>query len=598
MTDVPRKIRKSLLSSSTLRRLICALLLLPRGWGKTNGRPCAAIFQGAGCTQAVATLPACVGTVFPGKWFTLTAGAVEDRSTGKVKTADGRQSALKVPANLLSKLPERDIFGGLSLPVRSCAVVSNSFELTKHRYGKEIDQHDLVLRFNNAPTKGMEEIVGTKTTIRLTNSAYQGFREKDEEAVASKFCKSSEGDCMQELTRLLDKKVHPVNMEFFDYAQTPYFRAHDTTPTSGFVSMLLLLHKCQSVSMFGFAAEELKKWYFHKRVGNKALPKSKWLREKAWVIEAWKYADSGYSSEHQERLQSNASIMTTTSSHRTKPAVPAKKKKKEPPEPTKNHPAGRPFTLNEKSSTALGAKQIEVSNKKPPTAPTRPPHSNSAKKPPTAPTQPPGSNTARSLRLPYDRHTDSAKNNSAKKPPTTPTQPHPHQRPRPPAPLRQGRSLLGHNSHYEHACLESLQKDISSTGRFRKWTRKSLREIDFGGKASRFVATAKDVGKFGRLLVLLRQELSSAGSDVLCFDLADMSKEVLECVNELLYDTLADLIELLSVADLHFQSCEDSSERDGRQAVRLYSTWRRGACPVACDDPPRRSTRLCGTPRV
>lgn len=33
-----------------------------------------------------------------------------------------------------------------------------------------IDLHDIVLRFNHAPTKGHEKDVGSKTTIRVVNS--------------------------------------------------------------------------------------------------------------------------------------------------------------------------------------------------------------------------------------------------------------------------------------------------------------------------------------------------------------------------------------------------------------------------------------------
>ncbi|XP_066297878.1 beta-galactoside alpha-2,6-sialyltransferase 1-like [Branchiostoma lanceolatum] len=52
----------------------------------------------------------------------------------------------------------------------SCAVVSSSHGLRLHTYGREIDRHDAVLRFNCAPTDKFEEFVGNRTDIRLINT--------------------------------------------------------------------------------------------------------------------------------------------------------------------------------------------------------------------------------------------------------------------------------------------------------------------------------------------------------------------------------------------------------------------------------------------
>ncbi|XP_015921292.1 beta-galactoside alpha-2,6-sialyltransferase 2 isoform X2 [Parasteatoda tepidariorum] len=52
----------------------------------------------------------------------------------------------------------------------TCAIVSSAGSMYKSKLGKEIDSHDIVLRFNSAPTEGFEEDVGSKTTIRFLNS--------------------------------------------------------------------------------------------------------------------------------------------------------------------------------------------------------------------------------------------------------------------------------------------------------------------------------------------------------------------------------------------------------------------------------------------
>ncbi|KAL1788897.1 hypothetical protein HispidOSU_025695 [Sigmodon hispidus] len=51
-----------------------------------------------------------------------------------------------------------------------CAVVSSAGAMKSSKLGKEIDNHDAVLRFNGAPTANFQWDVGTKTTIRLMNS--------------------------------------------------------------------------------------------------------------------------------------------------------------------------------------------------------------------------------------------------------------------------------------------------------------------------------------------------------------------------------------------------------------------------------------------
>lgn len=51
----------------------------------------------------------------------------------------------------------------------SLAIVGSSAKLLEDERGAEIDSFDDVMRFNRAPTKGFEEIAGSKTTIRIVN---------------------------------------------------------------------------------------------------------------------------------------------------------------------------------------------------------------------------------------------------------------------------------------------------------------------------------------------------------------------------------------------------------------------------------------------
>ncbi|KDO44056.1 hypothetical protein CISIN_1g013792mg [Citrus sinensis] len=50
-----------------------------------------------------------------------------------------------------------------------CAVIGNSGDLLKTRFGKEIDGYDVVIRENGAPIQNYTDYVGKKSTFRLLN---------------------------------------------------------------------------------------------------------------------------------------------------------------------------------------------------------------------------------------------------------------------------------------------------------------------------------------------------------------------------------------------------------------------------------------------
>lgn len=50
------------------------------------------------------------------------------------------------------------------------AIVGSSGKLNNNEHGRIIDAHEDVVRFNRAPTKKYEHIVGSKTTLRVVNN--------------------------------------------------------------------------------------------------------------------------------------------------------------------------------------------------------------------------------------------------------------------------------------------------------------------------------------------------------------------------------------------------------------------------------------------
>ncbi|XP_032572052.1 beta-galactoside alpha-2,6-sialyltransferase 1 isoform X1 [Drosophila sechellia] len=65
--------------------------------------------------------------------------------------------------------PRQKLFRNVK-DIKTCAIVSSAGSLAGSKLGRFIDTHDIVMRFNHAPTQGHEVDVGSKTTIRVVNS--------------------------------------------------------------------------------------------------------------------------------------------------------------------------------------------------------------------------------------------------------------------------------------------------------------------------------------------------------------------------------------------------------------------------------------------
>ncbi|XP_070538924.1 beta-galactoside alpha-2,6-sialyltransferase 1-like [Ptychodera flava] len=173
-----------------------------------------------------------------------------------------------------------------------CAVVGSSFHLNQSRLGEAIDNHDIVLRFNNAPTVGFEKDVGKKTTFRVINS--EAFGKMCGEG--SKFCPTINetlliwrtGPYNGNLYRwyihakgqaLFSKYlawrtafpsqdiylIHPQSL-WLEWDTLAFFstkRVKPIVPSSGFTGIAVLLGICDTVDVYGYIGDDLPAYLCH-----------------------------------------------------------------------------------------------------------------------------------------------------------------------------------------------------------------------------------------------------------------------------------------------------------------------------------------------
>eukprot|EP00899_Mesostigma_viride_P003279 jgi/Mesvir1/12952/Mv05965-RA.2 len=148
----------------------------------------------------------------------------------------------------LQLLPKEDVFKVYN----TCAIVGSSGILLYFKNGGAIDEHELVVRFNNAPTQGFEAHVGSRTTHRVCTSSNFGFRENDTEHVIQHFRTSTAYKLFVRTHRHkapgTELRLYGLHPRFVEYVANGF-------PTfvcsSGCHALIIALSKCRSISLFG-----------------------------------------------------------------------------------------------------------------------------------------------------------------------------------------------------------------------------------------------------------------------------------------------------------------------------------------------------------
>ena len=128
-------------------------------------------------------------------------------------------------------------------------MVSSSGSLHGFQLGPEVDSHETVIRFNSDPTQGFQLAVGNRTTLRLTNAQHWGFFEHFSETVLVPLHNRVAMEALIRVrTRFGRLKFASLNPDFLQYLTQSF----SFVPSVRLMGVILALHRCSKVSLYGF----------------------------------------------------------------------------------------------------------------------------------------------------------------------------------------------------------------------------------------------------------------------------------------------------------------------------------------------------------
>ncbi|XP_062292153.1 CMP-N-acetylneuraminate-beta-galactosamide-alpha-2,3-sialyltransferase 1-like [Scomber scombrus] len=183
--------------------------------------------------------------------------------------------------------PSPDLIESSPDRCRTCAVVGNSGNLRQSHYGPLIDFHDVVIRMNTGRTKGYEADVGTKTThhimypesaMDLDNSTHLvmfPFKIQDLEWLIKAFSTGFSGRSYVPIKSTIKGNkdlVIVANPGFMRYVHEFWLDKKGRYPSTGFMAVILALHICDEVHVFGYGADKDGNWsHYWETLKNKKL---------------------------------------------------------------------------------------------------------------------------------------------------------------------------------------------------------------------------------------------------------------------------------------------------------------------------------------
>ncbi|XP_020499776.2 CMP-N-acetylneuraminate-beta-galactosamide-alpha-2,3-sialyltransferase 1 [Labrus bergylta] len=183
--------------------------------------------------------------------------------------------------------PSPDVLKPSREHCRRCAVVGNSGNLKGSRYGPLINAHEIIIRMNTGKTEGYEADVGSRTTHRimypesaidLDNSTHLvlfPFKIQDIEWLNKAFTTGFHGSSYVPVRAKIKANkdlVMVVNPAFMKYVHQTWLDKKGRYSSTGFMALVLALHICDEVDVFGFGADKDGNWsHYWEQLKNKRL---------------------------------------------------------------------------------------------------------------------------------------------------------------------------------------------------------------------------------------------------------------------------------------------------------------------------------------